>query len=34
LDEQNPLTDERSDAIVQAVVQAVQKDLGARLRGA
>jgi len=34
LDEQNPLTDDRSDAIVQAVVQAVQKDLGARLRGA
>jgi len=34
LDEQTPLTDERSDALVQAIVSAVQKDLGARLRGA
>jgi phenylalanyl-tRNA synthetase beta chain len=34
LDEQQPLTDERSDAVVQAIVAKVQQDLGARLRGA
>jgi phenylalanyl-tRNA synthetase beta chain len=34
LDDEAPLTDARSDAAIAAVVEAVQRTLGARLRGA